>query len=190
MKETDIQEKIIQAFIRIFNEKGYKVTLDEVASSIHISKKTIYKYFTNKASIYDYILLSAEEEIARKQSQIFTDSNMTTKDKLFAILTISTSREKEIDIAKVSDLGLAEPEFAHRLHIAYEKRWQYFILLVNQGRKDGTLRKDVKSDFLVHLLSAGMEMLYEEDFLRRNQITYTEGIRLLAKTVLEGVYQK
>lgn len=187
MKEKDIQEKIVNAFIRIFNVKGHKTTLDEVAASIHISKKTIYKYFKNKAAIYDYVLVTAGDEIAKRQSQIFNDKDLSTKEKLYRILTITTSREKQIDISLVSDLGEAEPEFANRLKIAYEKRWQYFILLVNQGRRDGTLKPDTKADFLVHLLSSGMEMLYEKDFLRRNKITYTDGIMLLADTILSGV---
>ena len=44
----DVKMEIVHSFISEFNKKGHKATLDEVSSNIHISKKTIYKYFSGK----------------------------------------------------------------------------------------------------------------------------------------------
>ena len=56
MLDSHLKEQIEAAFIAVFNVKGPKVTLEEVATSIHISKKTIYRFFKSKTEIYESIL--------------------------------------------------------------------------------------------------------------------------------------
>ena len=46
-----VKAKIIEAFIMEFNADGTKLNLDNVAKRIHISKKTIYRYFSSKTDI-------------------------------------------------------------------------------------------------------------------------------------------
>ena len=55
-----MKEKIIEKSNELFLNLGFKsVTMDEIASSLGVSKKTIYKYFKNKtdlvASVTEYI---------------------------------------------------------------------------------------------------------------------------------------
>ena len=45
---TEIREKIHKGTIQVFNKKGLKLTMDDVADELKISKKTIYKEFSSK----------------------------------------------------------------------------------------------------------------------------------------------
>ena len=57
----DLKETILEGTIGIFNEKGLKFTMDDIAESLKISKKTIYKVFQNKEELFlamvDYMLI-------------------------------------------------------------------------------------------------------------------------------------
>jgi AcrR family transcriptional regulator len=56
MKEN-IKEKITESFEKYYNQFGYKKTsVDEISKDLHISKKTIYKYFESKDQIFDYLI--------------------------------------------------------------------------------------------------------------------------------------
>ena len=47
-----MREKIIEKSNELFLNLGFKsVTMDEIANSLGVSKKTIYKYFTNKTDL-------------------------------------------------------------------------------------------------------------------------------------------
>jgi AcrR family transcriptional regulator len=185
----NMKEDIINAFVRLFNQYGPKYTLDEIASSMHIAKKTIYKYFNNKEDIYLTILDESFAEIGQKQKAIYEDKNLSTKQKLLAIITFPTSKEKVIDMAKLAELSVYEPMIYKKLLEDYEIQWQYFMLLVEQGKKDGTLKEDANAAFLVSLLSAGMEMFYKNDFFKKTGLNYTQAIQLLGETVLTGAYK-
>ena len=69
----DIKEEIVNSFIAEFNVSGPKLTLDQVTARIHISKKTIYKYFSSKRAIYDIILERTSSYIVEKQKEIQQD---------------------------------------------------------------------------------------------------------------------
>ena len=45
---------------RFFKDGFYKVTMDNIASGMRISKKTIYKYFTSKESLVESIVHSVK----------------------------------------------------------------------------------------------------------------------------------
>lgn len=54
-KEETIRKRILETAKEFFLEFGYKkVTMDEIADSLGMSKKTLYQYFPSK-----YELLSA-----------------------------------------------------------------------------------------------------------------------------------
>ena len=50
---SEIREKILIGTIQVFNKKGLKLTMDDVADELKISKKTIYKEFSSKEEMFE-----------------------------------------------------------------------------------------------------------------------------------------
>ena len=48
MDEQKNKDRIMQVATDLFQEKGPKFTMDELASALKMSKKTLYVYFTDK----------------------------------------------------------------------------------------------------------------------------------------------
>ena len=46
------KEKILEATIKVFNKKGMKFTMDDIAAELSMSKKTIYTVFRDKESMF------------------------------------------------------------------------------------------------------------------------------------------
>ena len=64
------KEKIINISMQIFAQKGYDATtLDEIANLCDITKPAIYYHFKDKSSLYEYILCSQFEEMAKRVLQ-------------------------------------------------------------------------------------------------------------------------
>ncbi len=56
------KEMLIETAIELFNEKGIKFTMDDLAKSVGMSKKTIYQMFRDK----DTLVIEAVEYGFRK----------------------------------------------------------------------------------------------------------------------------
>ena len=48
MDGMELKEKILETTIKVFNKKGVKLTMDDIANELSMSKKTIYTVFKDK----------------------------------------------------------------------------------------------------------------------------------------------
>ena len=64
------KEKIIQSARNLFETYGYKkVSMKEIATGAHITKKTLYSYFNNKDDLFEYFMneeINSMKEIITK----------------------------------------------------------------------------------------------------------------------------
>lgn len=190
MRRISPKDKIVEQFIKDFNIKGPKVTLDNVSKEIHVSKKTIYKYFPTKVDIYLYILYTAREEVKEKQKLIYEDKTLSLEDKIRNILIIKTDKEKQIDLSKLQTLCEVEPVFYHELLKSYEIQWKYFRLLVEEAIAKKLMREDTDVDLLIMMLSTSYEALYSSEYLKKKGISYSAAIERIANQLLDGSFTK
>ena len=62
-----MKEKILKKAIDLFINFGFKsVTMDDIASEMHISKKTIYSHFNNKTKLVEAATFSVFETISNE----------------------------------------------------------------------------------------------------------------------------
>ncbi len=67
------KELVIEAARELFTTYGYKkVSMDEIASTSHVTKKTIYTYFKDKEEIFNFFL---EEELNKVKQEALTYLN-------------------------------------------------------------------------------------------------------------------
>ena len=73
IKDNPVERKKIMVFAdKLFREAGlYKTSMDELAALMHISKKTIYRYFPSK------------ENLVREIVKFWLDTSTERVDKIF-----------------------------------------------------------------------------------------------------------
>ena len=142
MYRKDLRPEIVDSFIAEFNEFGPKLTLDRVSSRIHISKKTIYRFFRSKDEIYSYILKQAARDVAMGQKAVLEDSSLSPAEKVRRILTVETLWESKIGISKVAELTEEAPAMISEVwykkvtdHITGETYWEAVMPDID-GEKD------------------------------------------------------
>ena len=80
-----MREKILEKSNELFLNLGFKsVTMDEIASALGVSKKTIYKYFKNKTELVNGVTLSMFNTICLGINGI-CELNLNPIDELFSI---------------------------------------------------------------------------------------------------------
>ena len=77
-----LQKSILDATLRVFDKKGLKFTMDDLAKELSISKKTIYTVYDDKEALFlatvDYIFDSIKES----EQMILTDPSLSVVEKL------------------------------------------------------------------------------------------------------------
>ena len=187
MYRKDLRPEIVDSFIAEFNEFGPKLTLDRVSSRIHISKKTIYRFFRSKDEIYSYILKQAARDVAMGQQAVLEDSSLSPAEKVRRILTVETLWESKIDISKVAELTEEAPGIAKEILEAYHASWDAVRLALNEAKEKGVVRPEVNVDLVLTYLEASMKSLYSSKVLKEQHLSYTQAISALASLVVDGI---
>ena len=64
----ETREKILEATLKVFNQKGLKFTMDDIASELSMSKKTIYMYSVIKRHCFFRWLITASTILKKANS--------------------------------------------------------------------------------------------------------------------------
>ena len=87
-KTAALREEILKATIQVFNDKGLKFTMNDIAERMRISKKTLYKVFDDKEALFlatvDYIF----DSIKQSEQRVVEDDALGTVEKVHRILGV------------------------------------------------------------------------------------------------------
>lgn len=88
-----VSEQITSTAFKLFLQRGIRnVTIDEICSELHISKKTFYSHFPQKEDLVAAIITSEE-----KQNYEKTIKNLKNKNAIDALIYIVKEIKKNID---------------------------------------------------------------------------------------------
>lgn len=141
------KEQIADAFEKRVERFGYaKTTIDEVASDLRISKKTVYAHFEGKAEIYRYVV----ERIARA----------SRSDLRRRISGLPTYREKVLAMVKlVAEVG--------RSHVGDTERseWEAQFVVAEEAFKQAF--ESLLAELVRGGIDAGEFAVRDEEFASR-----------------------
>lgn len=184
-----MKEKIIAACIELFNEKGCKFTVEEVVARLKISKKTFYKYFLSKEDVMRVVMDEIHSNIQTTQRKIFEDESLSTRERLWKMLTIEIRYDSEINMHQTTQLKQFFPKIYDYLMQLYTTDWALVKIVLKRGMQEGIYRK-VDAQLVCMLLQSGMQMLYQKDFAEDDQLTYQQELEQLVSIILGGIEKK
>ena len=112
-----LQKNILDATLRVFDQKGLKFTMDDLAKELSISKKTIYTVYDDKEALFlamvDYIFDSIKES----EQMILTDPSLSVVEKLHRILGVLPEGYQNIDLRKLYSLRDKYPKIYQKVEL-------------------------------------------------------------------------
>lgn len=182
----ELRETILEGTIQIFNQKGLKFTMDDIASQLKISKKTIYTVFQDKEALFldmvDYLF----DTIKESEQKVFEDKELSTVEKIYKILGVLPEGYKDIDFRQLYLLKGKYPKIYKQVELRLETGWERTIELIEQGVEEGVIRP-VKIPILKMMLEASLEQFFQRDILIRNKISYKAALDEVVGILVEGI---
>lgn len=185
----ELRESIIEGTIVVFNQKGLKFTMDDIAKQLGISKKTIYTVFSDKETLFYAVVDYMFDSIKESERQVLEDTSLSTLEKIRKILGVLPEGYKEIDFRQLYLLKEKYPKIYHKVEERLETGWESSIQLLEQGMKEGVIRP-VPVALVKMMLEAALEQFFQRDILIRNGLTYTEALEEVVNILVDGITVK
>lgn len=156
--------ELLQNISEIFLTYGLRSTsMDDIASLLRISKKTLYQYFENKDDVVEQVMLyRLHAHQLRESVQELKDKNpivVINYVKRFVIDAFNSRRP-----ANDFDMKKYHPEVFARIKRAEEDITKEFLSsLLDQGIEQGYFRQNIDRDLQIYLLNTPLRYLGDPD---------------------------
>ena len=182
----ELRETILHGTIKAFNQKGMKFTMDDIASILSISKKTIYTVFSDKEQLFLSMVDYLFDNIKISEQQVLEDKNMSTLEKIRTILGVMPDSYKEIDFRQLYLLKDKYPKIYSQVENRLENGWETTISLIEQGMEEGVIRK-VQIPIVKMMMEASLEQFFQRDILIQQGISYTDALNEVVEILVDGI---
>ena len=124
-----MNQKIIETATEMFLTHGFKsVTMDEIASKMGISKKTIYHHFENKNDLVEATTLHLFETISKGVDEIMLLDNNPIEE-LFVIKDFVMKHLKDESISPIYQLQKFYPNIHKTLMLRQFEKMDYCVIV-------------------------------------------------------------
>lgn len=163
----DIKSEIVRASRRLFFSKGYKkVTVDDIAAVLTISKKTIYKHFKSKREILERVFEDYRNNISQTINEILDRPDLPFPDKLKQIMSGIGIQLGGLSPVLLRDIRESVPDLWNRINTyKQEAAFSRFNKLIEEGRVRGHIKPDVNRAVTVALYASAIEHLLDPAFI-------------------------
>lgn len=182
----DLKIVILEGTLQAFRQKGLKFTMDDIAKLLGMSKKTIYTVFQDKEDLFLAMVDYLFDSIKECECQIVENTDLTTIEKVRAILGVMPDVYKDIDFRQLYTLKEKYPTIYAQLEKRLETGWESTIQLLEKGMEEGVIRP-VKIPILKTMLEATLEEFFQRDILIHHQISYAEALDEVVGILMDGI---
>ncbi|MBR6382086.1 MAG: TetR/AcrR family transcriptional regulator [Lachnospiraceae bacterium] len=184
--EKQLQNTILEGTIRVFNKKGLKFTMDDLAHELGMSKKTIYTVFREKEELFLAMVDYLFDSIKRSEEEVLQNEELSTVEKIREILGVLPAGYREVDFRQLYMLADKFPTIYAQVEQRLETGWEKTIELIERGIEEGVVRP-VSIPIVKMMLESSLEQFFRRDILIRNKLTYTEALDQVVDIIVNGI---
>lgn len=182
----ELRETILAGTLEVFNKKGIKFTMDDIAKTLNISKKTIYTVFEDKKALFMDMVDYLFDGIKESERQVLADETLNTLEKVRKVLSVMPESYKNVDFRQLYMLKDKYPAIYLKVEERLETGWENTILLLEQGIEEGVIRP-VRIPLIKMMLEASLEQFFRRDILILNDIGYIEALEAVVDVLVDGI---
>jgi AcrR family transcriptional regulator len=184
----DIRRSILDLSYSKFAAYGFKkVTIDEIAAELGISKKTVYKLFSSKEEILREVVLGKMSQLLGMFSKI-QSMRESSVDKIQEISEIVGTHINEQWQKILTEVRLNAPGLFKEIDSIIQERlalgWQKIFI---DGQKNGWIRKDIDPVVFTTAYVGVVRELMKTDFLSKHALTESEVPKQVFRMFTEGI---
>ncbi len=182
----EIKERIIAKAGDLFFQYGIKgVSMDELASSLGISKRTIYEIFQDKKEILMSLLISFRDE-RRKVFDKLTSDESNVVEIFIKIIEIQQSTPT-CNVKFFEDIHKYYPEANRYIEDDFKRNKEYLSKFLQNGIEQGYIREDLNVEVTAFLVEQSTYIYMRAISLEKPLFTFSELFYTMMINFVRGI---
>ena len=190
MEEKEIKEKILHKATEMFLQYGFsRVTMEEIAEELGMSKKTLYKFFPGKEQLLKEMVNDMKCKFEDYVQELWGNNKMSFIEKLKNLMNYISNQPSafrgplSIDLQKNFPLLWEEINESRKTHSLHK-----FNLLLSEGIGKGVFRKDIDQQIVVLLFMNAVQGILNPDVLSQLPYTANQVFESIIRILMEGIF--
>lgn len=181
-----MRERIIAVAIEIIEEFGIKFTMNDLATRLAVSKRTLYEHFHSKEELISVITDSLLDEIDQKIKEIINNGSLSLSEKIKSIPLIYPMKFGPYN-RLLSNIRHYMPEEWTKIDHLLKATWRLF--------EDEVLRKAIAANYfrpvnlaVIQMMFDGIvDQLFNYKLLAQNNLTLNDALTAMIDILLYGL---
>lgn len=184
----EAQEKIQKTALALFFKYGIKrVTMDDIAKELGMSKKTIYQFYKEKDDLVNQLC----DNVLLLEEYQFNKMNQDAKDPIHEIMLISIKmRELMQHINPIFFLDLQKfypTAYKHFQTFKEDCAYKNVLDNIKKGKEMGVYRSDIDVEFTARYRIAQIDMVMFGSYFSFEKISFTKTSELILDIFAYGI---
>jgi TetR/AcrR family transcriptional regulator, cholesterol catabolism regulator len=160
----EMKERILQKANDLFRRYGFKsITMDEIATQLGASKKTIYQYFSDKDELVEAVV----KQTIDYAQQTCENNRVNSKDAVHELIQAMDFVQQifsGMNPAMMYDLERFHPQ-SYKLFLDHKTKYLYDIIRLNlkRGIAEELYRPEINIDVIAKFRLEGMMIAFNQD---------------------------
>lgn len=187
--DPQIRNRILETAREQFFQLGFtRVTMDEIASGLGMSKKTLYKFFPGKEGLLREVVKLNMGEIERGIDEILQDRGLSFVEKLKQLMAFLAMKLSRIGPLFMQDLHRNAPELWKEIEaFRRQKATSLFGGLIDEGIQKGVFRSDVHQQLLTLMYVNLIQSILNAEVLSQLPLSASQAFEAILKVLFEGI---
>ena len=167
----DLLEKVSN----LYNRYGIRsITMDDVARELGISKKTLYKFVSDKSDLVEKVMLF---ELLNKRVNPGDFENRNAIEDLFWVNKMINQTIKDTNPSKEFDLQKYYPAIYKKIHdTKTNKIMESMLANLKKGKKEKLYRKDLDEDIIARMYLLRIHRIPHNEIITASEFTSSKFI--------------
>ena len=181
----DKKMEILACAAEEFRKHGLKFTMNDIATDLHMAKKTIYTFYSSKEEMLNAMIDTGYEDIQKNKQEIIA-SDLPYEEKVRQVMIAMPEQFQVIDFRMLSDLNEKYPDVYKNLQRQLENNWEPVIRLLQEGMDQHKIR-NISIPVLRQMITATFESFLSTDNLKQEGISYKDACNYMMDIVMNGI---
>jgi AcrR family transcriptional regulator len=181
-------ENILDKVFEMYNRYGIKsVTMDDVASMLGMSKKTLYQYVTDKKDLVGKVIDRVIEQKDCLQKEVY-QKDLNAIEEIFELASIMNDHVKNYNPTMEYDLKKYYPALHQKISkIRRDKMYNSVTNNLKKGIENGIYRKEMDIDIIAKIFVSRVELSLDNPLFLPEEITSAKVFKEMMTYHLHGI---
>lgn len=171
----ETRDKIIEGACNLFFEYGIKsITMDDIAKSLAMSKKTLYHYFSTKEALISALLIQIQYDY-KKQLEQLTEESQNITEELAKLTCFLKNKIAFINPVLIYDL---KKHYPSSYEIFKEFKWSFITKhvshIIERGIKEGLFRNNINPEIIARMRVEQIETAFNQEIFPKDQFNFND----------------